>query len=328
MLSTLLWGTVNLLGLVGLVRTVIYFVKLAQIIKPELRKQKDLLQSYTTQEERKEGVYAIITGSTSGIGLQFAKELAVLGFDLVCISRNPKKLKDKEFEIREYANKNINLKILNIQKDFSQMHTPGFYEDIATQVENLNIAMLINSAGLVTKPLKGSELLDNDSQDLRNLVVVNCGAQSCLNHLLIPKFVQRFEEKEVKSVIIDVSSLSAKGNFIGRATYGASKGFNRMLTAGLSKKYSREIEWMSLMPSSVRTPMIKHEVRTFDEITPQQCVDGALKGLGVVRETAGGVGHFVLGIFADSNSFLANDFKPVYLKVFFTLKFLIENLIQ
>ena len=48
------------------------------------------------------GSWALITGSTDGIGLAFAKSLAKYGFNIILVARNPEKLQKVEQELKEY----------------------------------------------------------------------------------------------------------------------------------------------------------------------------------------------------------------------------------
>jgi 17beta-estradiol 17-dehydrogenase / very-long-chain 3-oxoacyl-CoA reductase len=51
-----------------------------------------------------DNVWAVITGGTDGIGLEYAKQLAAKGFSLMIISRNEDKLKAVAKSIKEQYN--------------------------------------------------------------------------------------------------------------------------------------------------------------------------------------------------------------------------------
>jgi len=93
----------------------------------------------------------VITGSTDGIGLGYAKFFAEAGFNLVCIARNSEKLKEKEKEIRQHAKGRANLKIVNIVKDFTESFKSEFYSDIQSTLEKLDVSIVVNNVGLGTK---------------------------------------------------------------------------------------------------------------------------------------------------------------------------------
>lgn len=83
-------------------------------------------------------------GSTNGIGKAFAFEFAKKGFNIVMLSRDMGKMSHVEEEIK----KTSKVKIKKIQADFSQIHQYSHYEDIADQMKDLDVSILINNAGV------------------------------------------------------------------------------------------------------------------------------------------------------------------------------------
>ncbi|PKP22069.1 MAG: short-chain dehydrogenase [Bacteroidetes bacterium HGW-Bacteroidetes-20] len=85
---------------------------------------------------------ALITGATSGIGLELAKIHASKGGDLVLVARNEQKL----LEIKEEFESNYHVEVIIIEKDLSR-------KDAAQEVYNetmnhqITIDILINNAG-------------------------------------------------------------------------------------------------------------------------------------------------------------------------------------
>ena len=57
--------------------------------------------------------YAVITGGTDGIGLEYARQLAKRGYCLLLLSRNEKKLQKIAQEI-EHANKKLGIKVRSL----------------------------------------------------------------------------------------------------------------------------------------------------------------------------------------------------------------------
>lgn len=85
---------------------------------------------------------SIITGSTDGIGKAYAFELAKLGFDLVLISRTPKKLEDVANEIKE---KHGDVKIKNIPFDFTNANLADYESTILSELNKLEVGVLSKS---------------------------------------------------------------------------------------------------------------------------------------------------------------------------------------
>ena len=90
---------------------------------------------------QKYGPWAIITGASSGIGEEYAKQLAPLGFNLILVARRAERLAllAKKLE----ADYNINCQF--IECDLS---ADGFENTIISATKDLDVRLLINNAGM------------------------------------------------------------------------------------------------------------------------------------------------------------------------------------
>lgn len=86
---------------------------------------------------------ALITGASSGIGLELAKIHASKGGDLVLVAREKNKLEELKLELeKEYG-----ISVYNIEKDLSQVDSAqAVYDEI--KARNMQIDFLINNAGI------------------------------------------------------------------------------------------------------------------------------------------------------------------------------------
>lgn len=123
-----------------------------------------------------EGKVAIVTGGSSGIGLEAAKNLAKHGAKVIIASRNETKLKAARDEIEEITgNGNIAYRLLDLG---SLKSVRNFASDIVTSEHRLDI--LINNAGAISLP-------DKLSGDGLNLTMqVNFFGAFLLTYLLLP----------------------------------------------------------------------------------------------------------------------------------------------
>ncbi|KAL9151644.1 hypothetical protein ABFS82_11G065000 [Erythranthe guttata] len=141
-----------------------------------LRPAKDL-RSY--------GAWALITGSTDGIGKAFAFKLAGMGLNLVLVSRNSTKLKRVSSEIRnEYPD--IDVKIFEL--DFSGDVVAGVSR-MKEAVKGLDIGVLINNVG-VTYP-EAMYFDEVDEKIWMNLVRVNVIGTTFVTGAVVPGMVAR-----------------------------------------------------------------------------------------------------------------------------------------
>ncbi|KAI0528239.1 short chain dehydrogenase/reductase [Xylaria bambusicola] len=98
--------------------------------------------------------WALVTGSSSGIGKNLAFELAEHGFNIVLHGRNPSKLETVRDELH-LAHPDTKVRI--IVADASQCHRPDAvdFAHIRDEVASLHLTVLINCAGAGPNPAFG-----------------------------------------------------------------------------------------------------------------------------------------------------------------------------
>ena len=86
--------------------------------------------------------YALVTGATSGIGLEISRDLAKRGYNLVLVARTKEKLIKKSRElVKEY-----NIKCDYFSSDLTLINSPEEIYQFTSQ-KNYNVEILINNAG-------------------------------------------------------------------------------------------------------------------------------------------------------------------------------------
>ena len=86
--------------------------------------------------------YALITGASSGIGYEIAKQLAQRGFSLVLVARGEEKLKKVEQELKE----DFAISVLYIVADLEDPKTPQTIYNYCKK-QACFIELLVNNAG-------------------------------------------------------------------------------------------------------------------------------------------------------------------------------------
>jgi len=164
------------------------------------------------------GEWAIITGASSGIGLELAIQLADAGFNLLINSRSLEKLKAVEKDLK--SKHAIEIKI--VDGDVSE--STGI-DKIIQAAQGLNIGLLITSAGYGTSGL----FLDTSLHSEINMLRVNCEAVLSLTHY----FSQKFKQQK-RGGIIFLSSLVAFQGVPYSANYAATKAYIQSLSEALA----------------------------------------------------------------------------------------------
>lgn len=179
------------------------------------------MQLSRKEQERlknKYGEWAIVTGATSGIGLELARHLANAGFNLIINARN---LEQLESVAQDLKRKNpINIKI--VDADLSE--SSGI-EKIIQAAQNLHVGLLINNAGYGTSGL----FVNSSLQTETNMLRVNCEAVLSLTHY----FSQTFKQQQ-RGGIIFLSSLVAFQGVPYAANYAATKAYIQSFAEALT----------------------------------------------------------------------------------------------
>ena len=157
-----------------------------------IRRPLDLAERYG------KGSWAVVTGATGGIGEEFCKQLAEKGFNIVLMSRDKAKLEASE-KLVKLSYPKIQTRI--VQADFSESMTPDFYQNIYRQLEDLNISILINNAGVCYF----NYFAMISAQEIKDMIQTNCWSYLYLAHSLAKKLMNR--EKRGAIINIDINVL-------------------------------------------------------------------------------------------------------------------------
>ncbi|EDV99296.1 inactive hydroxysteroid dehydrogenase-like protein 1 [Drosophila grimshawi] len=165
------------------------------------------------------GSWAAITGSSDGIGKEYAKELARQGINVVLIARNEEKLKAVAEEIASECT--VETKI--VIADFTQ--GAQVYDHIERELADLPIAILVNNVGMGL-PVGLNKVSKEQAQQLLD---TNVMAVSQLSRY----FFQRLRASKVKGAIVNVSSGTELQPVPYASLYAASKAYTRSFTLAL-----------------------------------------------------------------------------------------------
>jgi uncharacterized oxidoreductase len=209
----------------------------------------------------------LITGGTSGFGLEFAKRLLELGNTVIVTGRNPVKLAS--------AKENL-AGLQTFQSDVSKPEEiADLYAKVTEQFPQLNI--LINNAG----QMRAISLHDTSIglSDITREVETNLMGPIRMVQAFLPHL------KQMKSAaILNVTSGLAMVPFPIAPIYGATKSGLRSYTKSLRVQMKNtKIEIFELVAPAAKTPLNEqfHGMEGFDIklMDPVTIVDMAIKGM-------------------------------------------------
>ncbi|KAK2588823.1 hypothetical protein KPH14_001695 [Odynerus spinipes] len=275
-MSLTCWEKISLVVLtaVGL-RIVIRGSLLAwrKLIAPNLGLGIDL----TTQ-----GRWAVITGATDGLGKAFAKALASKGLDIVLVSRSLPKLENVAAEI----NKQYGVETRVIEADLTEGQ--AVYAKIAKATEELEVGVLINSAGV---SYEYPEFFTNVSEEtMSNIIKLNVAGVTGVTKVILPGMMERR-----KGVLINISSTAGTIPSPYLAVYAASKAYINKLSADLAAEAAPNgVTVQCVLPGPVATKMSKIKKPSWMAPSADKFVEATLKTVGIESETTGYPPHSLI----------------------------------
>ncbi|KFP69766.1 PREDICTED: inactive hydroxysteroid dehydrogenase-like protein 1 [Acanthisitta chloris] len=249
---------------------------------PKLGGEVDLIKQY--------GRWAVVTGSTDGIGKAYAAELAKRGVNVILISRNKEKLEAVSRSIAE----TYKVETDYIVADFSKGREP--YPAIKEALKDREIGILVNNVGMFyTYP----DYFTNLSEDtLWDIIHVNIASANMMTHIVLPGMV-----KKKKGAIVNISSAACCQPTPMMTIYGASKTYLDYFSRALHYEYaSKGIFVQSLTPFVIATKMAAFNItaskRSFVFPSAEEYASHAISTLGLSTRTTGYWKHaigFTLG---------------------------------
>jgi short-subunit dehydrogenase len=220
------------------------------------------------------GEWALVTGASSGIGEQFARQLAARGLHLVLVARREERLRALAEDLVQRHGVQVRVLALDLARE-------DFLPVLASATADLHIALLVNNAGFGAS---GRFLEQPVARDLE-MLYLNCRAPLLLTHHYGPAMRARG-----KGAIVFLASLVGHMAVPRMSHYAATKSYDLLLAEGLAHELEPAgVSVLALCPGET--------VTEFSEVS------GLRRGKGmaadaVVREALAAIGrrrHLVTG---------------------------------
>ncbi|SDB12577.1 hypothetical protein SAMN02910298_00648 [Pseudobutyrivibrio sp. YE44] len=208
---------------------------------------------------------ALITGATSGIGREFARQLAERGYSLILTGRRVERLEELKEELQ--------VPVEIIEADLNKKKACFA---LLKKLENTQIDVFINNAGF---GVAGS-FLDTDMDKEVSMIKVNDVAM----HILFKGMLQKMHQAGTGHILNVGSSAGLLPGGPYMAGYYASKAYVVSLTRGVAvelKEKGSPVKVSVLCPGPVDTEFndTADVVFSLKGISPEFCVAEALKGM-------------------------------------------------
>lgn len=190
--------------------------------------------------------YALITGASSGLGEEYARQLAARGWKLVLVARSGDRLEALRDDLM-VAHPGIDVRPIALD-----LTAPGACKSLfeQTQAANLEVTLLINNAGFGAF----GEFATLDPDKLRQMVELNVAAVVELSRLYLSRMIQQSPAQRRTGGIINIASVAGFLPLPFSTVYAATKAFVVSFSHALYQEArSHGVHVMVVNPGSTKT---------------------------------------------------------------------------
>ena len=185
---------------------------------------------------------ALVTGASTGIGRQYAEQLADLGYNLIIVSRSEDTLNDVAHEIEEKHGVKVVVKAMDLAVEggaealFEWCKAEGYIVDV-----------LINNAGMFSF----CDMVNTPIERVKRTITLHDITYTVLCQLFGKDMAERG-----RGYILNMSSFSVWMPFPGLALYSASKAYTKSFSVAFAKEMRYQNVWVTAVcPAGIATDL-------------------------------------------------------------------------
>ncbi|MGO2750717.1 MAG: SDR family NAD(P)-dependent oxidoreductase [Pseudoclavibacter sp.] len=181
----------------------------------------------------------LITGASSGLGAEFARQLASRGSSLVLVARREAKLEELSADLRS----RYGVAVTTIAADLGKADAASTLRS-ELEARDVHVTSLINNAGFGTS----GPFHEEDPQRVRDEIALNVAALVDLTQAFIGQL------RTGDGFLVNVASVAGYQPTPGFAVYGATKAFVRSFTEAIwAESIGTRLRVVALSPGPTST---------------------------------------------------------------------------
>lgn len=186
--------------------------------------------------------YALITGGSSGIGREYARELAAAGWNLIIVSNR----KEDNLRVAEELSSQYGVVVEPLYADLTDADAAEKIYDHVQEM-GIEVEVLINNAGM----LLFSKLEHTPAEQLERIIALHCTTPTKLCRLFAADMAERG-----RGHIMIMSSITAWTPYPTISHYAATKSYLKSFAQSLWYELrDRGVSITAVFPSAVDTPL-------------------------------------------------------------------------
>ena len=220
-------------------------------------------------DKKRFGPWALVTGASSGIGKEFARQIAASGINVVLVARRENLLD----EVGQGLANGFNVQYRNVVADLSQ---EGFLDKLAEATNDLDIGLVVSNAGTGNP----GEFLKLDRQLHRTTLRVSTMAHLDITHHFGAKLVKRG-----RGGLMLAGAMGAEAGVPRMANDGAAKAYVHSLGEALHYEFKPRGVYVTVLAAGFTNTAVLEKFGLEPKTMPmkpmsvEQCVSEALGGL-------------------------------------------------
>ena len=180
------------------------------------------------------GEVALVTGASSGIGAEFAKQLSAEGYEVVLVARRAERM----HELASALQGTVHVLACDLANNAASLRSK-------VDELGLTVDVLVNNAGFGTHGRFAELDAAREAEEVR----LNCEALVTLTHAFLPGMLERR-----RGGVINVASTAGMQPLPYEAVYAATKAFARSFTDAIAAELRGSgVRILAVNPGPVRT---------------------------------------------------------------------------
>ncbi|KAE9372079.1 short chain dehydrogenase/reductase [Stipitochalara longipes BDJ] len=240
-----------LLALIGTFWTSLFAWKIISFIYIYFVRRSSILRYHHHHHNSSAPPWAVITGSSDGIGKQYAYEFARRNFNIVLHGRNATKLHHVRTELHDEF-PHLSFRVIVGDASKSGPETTKHIQEIVDSLRDLHITVLVNNVG-TGNHIDGSvysEIQDTPTEDIDYLINLNARFPAQFTRVVVPLLLSHGGP----ALILTMGSMSEFG-MPQLSLYSATKCFDMVFSKALRREMilagRTNVEVLGIMAGSV-----------------------------------------------------------------------------
>lgn len=224
-----------------------------------------------------------MTGCTSGIGLEFARQLAAKGFGLILVGRRQAALDELAAELQ--AKYKVPSKtVIADAADAAGLHAA--VARVAAVASEVDLGVLVNNVGASHEmPVQFAETAPSE---IDQIIQTNVSWTLQLTRAILPGMISRSAKGGPKSLVLNLGSMSGRIPSSLLATYSGTKaGLQTWNTALATEVEPKGVIVRMILPAFVVSNMSKIRRASLTVPTARDYVKSTLSSIGLARGAQG-----------------------------------------